>query len=171
MPGLKGAGSEFIPNYSAPYLNGEILDINALVGDTILVGYIYGGILSNSLNPFSNNQTNATSADASIYMVKLVRTEEPAHVPVASLNPYAMRVYPNPSEKDITIELDMTNAKNARYLLTTVTGAVVQEGELLDLKLHNKEKIRIDRKIPPQMLMLTVIIDGKYFLQERVLKK
>lgn len=171
MPGLKGAGSEFIPNYSAPYLNGEILVMNELEGDTILVGYIYGGILSNSLNPFSNNQTNTTSADASIYMVKLVRSEEPAHVPVASLNPYAMRVYPNPSEKDITIEVDMTNAKNARYLLTTVTGAVVQEGELLDLKLHNKEKIRIDRKIPPQMLMLTVIIDGKYFLQERVLKK
>jgi hypothetical protein len=171
MPGLKGAGSEFIPNYNVPFLNGEILDLNALQGDTILVGYIYGGILSNSLNPFSNNQTNTTSADASIYRVKLVRSHDVSNLPVQSLNPYSMRVYPNPSEKDITIEVDMTNAKNARYLLTNVAGEVVQQGELLDLKLNGKEKIRINRKVPPQMLMLTVIIDGKYFLQERVVKK
>ena len=171
MPGLKGAGSEFIPNYNLPYINGKVLDMNALVGDTILAGYIYGGILANSLNPFANNETNTTSADASIYMVKLVRSSDASNLSVAGLNPYAMRVYPNPSEKDIIIELDMTNAKNARYLLTTVTGAIIQEGDLIDLKLNNKAKIRIDRKIAPQVLMLTVIIDGKYFLQERIIKK
>ncbi len=171
MPGLKGAGSEFIPNYSAPFFNGEVLDLNGLEGDTILVGYIYGGILSNSLNPFSNNQTNTTSADASVYAVKLVRSEGTSHVPVESLNPYSMRVYPIPSDRDITVELDMTRAQNARYLLTSLSGEVVQDGDLLDLKLNHKEKIRIDKKVAPQVLILTVIVDGKYFLQEKIVKK
>lgn len=170
MPGLKGAGAEFIPSHTAPYFSGEILDLNALEGDTILVGYIYGGILSNSLNPFSNNQTNTTSADVSIYKVKLVRSDGTSHVPVESLNPYSMRVYPIPSDRDITVELDMTSAQNARYLLTSLSGEVVQNGDLLDLKLNHKEKIRIDKKVAPQVLILTVIVDGKFFLQERILK-
>jgi hypothetical protein len=171
MPGLKGAGSEFIPNYDASYLNGEILDLNTLEGDTIVVGFIYGGILSNSLNPFSNNQTNTTSADASIYAVKLVVNSNSSHVPVESVNPYSMRVSPNPSVKDLTIEIDMSKAKNARYLITDVMGRVVQEGELEALKLNNKETIRLEKRIGAQVLMLTVIIDGKYFLQERIVKQ
>jgi len=170
MPGLKGAGSEFIPNSSAPYLYGKVLDMNALDGDTVLVGYIYGGVLANSLNPFSQNQTNTTSADASIYQVKLIRGADVSLVPVESTNPYSMKVYPNPSDRDVTIELDMTNAKNARYILTTLSGSVVQEGELEKLKLDNKEKIRMNKKLTSQVLMLTVIVDGKYFMQERVLK-
>lgn len=171
MPGLKGAGSEFIPNYEAPYLFNKVLDMNALEGDSILVGYIYGGILANSLNPFTQNQTNTTSADASIYTVKLIRDPNASHIPVDGLNPHIMKVYPNPSDRDITIALDMTNAKNARYLLTSISGQIVQEGELEQLKLHNKEKIRIARSVSPQVLVLTVIIDGKYFLQQQVVKR
>lgn len=171
MPGLKGAGSEFIPNYNVPFLNGEIVDLNSLEGDTIVAGYIYGGILSNSLNPFSNNQTNTTIADASIYAVKIVVNTNSSHIPVESANPYSMRVSPNPSVKDLTIEIDMSKAKNARYILTDATGSVVQDGELLELKLNNKETIRLNKKIGSQVLMLTVIIDGKYFLQERIVKQ
>jgi hypothetical protein len=171
MPGLKGSGSEFIPNYNAPFIQKKILDINALQDDTVLVGYIYGGILANSLNPFANNETNTTSADASIYSVKLVRNADASHLPVHGINPYLLRVYPNPSEKDITIEVDMSEAKYARYLLTTITGTIVQEGALSDLKLYNKQKISIDDKITPQILVLTVIVDGKFFMQERVLKQ
>jgi hypothetical protein len=73
MPGLKGAGAEFIVNHALPRYASEIVKLNDTKQSTILLGYIYGGIESPSLNPFSRNQTNLTKADYTVYEVKLTR--------------------------------------------------------------------------------------------------
>ena len=73
MPGLQGASAEFIPNVLLPHYGSEITKLNQVEQDTILIGHIYGGIVSPSLNPFMNNLTGTTSADHTTYWVKLIR--------------------------------------------------------------------------------------------------
>ena len=174
MPGLKGAGSEFIPNQSISMLHGRIVDLNALQADTTIIGYMYGGINTTQLNPFSNNQTNSTSADASIYAIKLIQ-DRPSGVGIQSVdgkNPFSMRVSPNPADDEITIEIDMSQAKNARYFINSMDGKILQMGLLDQLNQTNhKQSIPLEKNIAPQVLQLIVIIDGKFFLSEKVVKE
>lgn len=174
MPGLKGAGSEFIPNKSIPLLHDKIVNLNALTGDTIILGYIYGGIQTTQLNPFSNNQTNSTSADPSIFAVKLIQ-DKISDVGLQSIdgkNPYSMKVHPNPFKKEIKVEIDMTQAKNARYFINTLDGKILQMGLLDKLDANNhKQTIRLEEKIAPQTLQLIVVVDGKYFLSALIVKE
>lgn len=172
MPGLQGAGSEFIPNMEVPYTSKKVLLLNNLTEDTTIIGYIFGGIQTASLNPFSNNQTNTTSADPTIYAVKLIKSEELGVIEIDGSNPFSISVFPNPASTEITVTVDMTNATNARYLIHSIDGKLVQKGRFKQLKPGvNSETIELDTSIEPQMLNLTVVIDGKFFLNEKIIKE
>jgi len=173
MPGLKGAGAEFIPNTACPLLYNEIVNLNELLVDTTTIGYIYGGINSSQLNPFSNNQTSSTQADPSIYAVKLIR-KTPNNASIQAIdgkNPFRMRVSPNPAQDELTIEIDMTNATNVRYFINSMDGKILQMGLLEELNTANhRQTIRLDKKIAAQIVQLIVVIDGKFFLTEKIVK-
>lgn len=173
MPSLKGAGSEFIVNKSNPLLFDNIVNLNALTQDTTLIGHIYGGIQSSQEHPFSNNQNNTTSASTSIYKVKLVKAKSsgiPNH-PVNGKNPYSMIIHPNPFDKFIHVEIDMTHAQNARYIINALDGTIVQSGVLDKIKENgNSQSIELPSTLKSQALQLTVIIDGKFFLTKTIIK-
>ena len=57
MPDYKGAGAEFIPNHLLPHYENEVLKLNNISENEFVIGHIYGGIQSSSINPFSANQT------------------------------------------------------------------------------------------------------------------
>jgi len=104
MPGLKGASAEFIPNVLQPHYDSEIIKLNQISQDTILIGYIYGGIESPTLNPFMNNVTGTTRADPTIYRVKLIRSK-PEGVEVKNgIKPFDLNVFPNPFSDVLNIQ-------------------------------------------------------------------
>ena len=78
MPSLQGAGSECFVNDHLPVTASGIIQLSQTSEDTILIGHIFGGIVSLLLNPFNSNQTSATSADHRIYAVRLVKEEATA---------------------------------------------------------------------------------------------
>jgi hypothetical protein len=75
MPGLEGASAEFIPNRSLLKNGEKIIRLQAGTGrgKPLLIGYIYGGILSPERNPFSRNRTDITSASGVLYRVYIKR--------------------------------------------------------------------------------------------------
>jgi hypothetical protein len=73
MPNLKGTSAEFMVNPSLPHYKSEIVKLSEIKQSVILLGYIYGGIESQALNPFNRNQTHLTKADHTVYEVKLIR--------------------------------------------------------------------------------------------------
>jgi hypothetical protein len=172
MPGLEGAGSEFIPNLNLSYTSKGVLLLNDLNEESSTIGYVFGGIQSTSINPFSDNQTNLTSAAPIIYAVKLIKNEELNVIEIDGNNPFSMSVYPNPESTEITVTIDMTTAIDARYLIHTLDGKLIQKGRFNQLKPGvNSETITLDSSIESQLLNLTVIIDGKFFLNERIIKE
>lgn len=78
MPAFLGAGSEFIPLETLPAYANEVIKLDDLLGDTILVGYIYGGIASTAPNVFWINTGSESSASSQIYQVFVVKNASSA---------------------------------------------------------------------------------------------
>jgi hypothetical protein len=77
MPWYAGASAEFIPIEKVPRYPSEIIKLNELKQSEVLIGYIYGGIVSPDVNPFSRNQASSTKASNVIFSVKLIKKNKP----------------------------------------------------------------------------------------------
>jgi hypothetical protein len=177
MPALKGSSAEFIPNKLLPGFNNGVIKINQAEGDSILLGYMYGGINSNTLNPFSANQTNQTTADANVYEIIMVRriVEEPVKVQVLpGKGTFDFIVYPNPSAGIINIEFQLPYKAQCDYFITSLDGKIIQEGSLVKTtKGKNKKQINIysQNRSSDQTLILTLIFDNKLYASKRIIYK
>lgn len=170
MPGLKGASAEFFPNLSLNHYPNDIFKINSFVSDTTIIGHIYGGILSSSTNPFSNNQTNQTQADPSIYEVRLIKNKQNGITKLDGSNPFTLIVAPNPVKNVINVQLSniqnhSNNIENISYFLISNEGKIVQSGE----ESNSSFKIHLNKKIAHQQLMLQICINNQYFVNEKII--
>jgi hypothetical protein len=168
MPGLLGSGAELVVNENAPHYLNEIIDLSAITADSILVGHIIGGIKSGSLNPFTQNNTNATDANAVIYEVWLKRAPNnglEVHGPEGTLN---VEVYPNPSASDVNLNFNFDQKHNIELFVLDANGKLVHEVYFEKVK---KAKKVIDTKalgLKPGAYMLQFIIDDQQTLTKQI---
>lgn len=172
MPGLKGAGSEFIPNLDAPYTSKKVLRINDVIEDSVLIGYIFGGIQTQLRNPFSNNQTNQTSADASIFEVWLRKDESIGAIEIDGKTPYSVTIFPNPVNKKVNVKIEGDGINSVRYFITSIDGKIIQSGDLDEFS-KNKDKsvINLNSSISAQSLFLTLVVNDKFYINSTLLKE
>lgn len=173
MPSLKGASAEFIANENLAHYSNGVLKLNQAIGDTILAGYILGGIASSSLNPFTDNQTNLTNADNTIYAVKLINNTPTGLKAIDGSNPYSFDVYPNPTDSQVNFTFDVANnAETVDYIITNTLGQIVQQGTLdMPVLGKNVHTITLNPQIAPQLLMVTLVFEGKYSVTQKITKK
>lgn len=171
MPGLKGSSAEFIVNPDLPQNDYEVIHLDQITDDTIVAGYIVGGILSPELNPFSNNNTGVTSADTTVYRVKLIFDETLDVDQLDGKNPYEFSVYPNPSRNKINIAFDLDKAADVDYFITNMSGQIVKQGSFDKAASgHNDFSIKL-KQIPAQPLVITLTIDNVFYLSKRIIKE
>jgi hypothetical protein len=72
MPALLGSGAEFIIGQDVPQVFGGIIDLDALTGDTVVVGHVVGGIESSAANIFFINTGTQSDATTRLFRVLLV---------------------------------------------------------------------------------------------------
>lgn len=172
MPGLKGSSAEFIINPDLPAYEHEVLKMSSFGADTVLLGHIYGGITSSSLNPFSVNQTNLTAADTTIYAVYLVKTTSTGEHLIEGVNGYEFEVYPNPVSDEMKLHYQMQKKTDVVYYITGADGKLWKQGTLTDNTAgQNEQIIKLPANIPAQTLMVTLIFDQKYFVTRKVTKQ
>ncbi len=170
MPALKGASAEFIPNHELPNYTSEIIKLDQIQSDTVLIGHIYGGLLSPTLNPFSTNQTNTTSADNTIYAVKLVRNVTSGEQRIDGRNPYDIEIYPKIADGRLTISYDLDKTTSVRYFITQVSGQIVKEGIFNNTQAgKNKQQLILETYQPEQPLFVTVVFEDKFFVTKKVM--
>ena len=73
MPGLLGASGEFIPESGLSITEDGIIRTDLLIGDSVLIGHIVGGIESTAANIFFTNTGTQSDAVARVFEVWLVR--------------------------------------------------------------------------------------------------
>ena len=171
MPALKGAGAEFILNQKLPHTSSEIIKLHKIEKDTILLGHIYGGILSPSLNPFSANQTNTTTADNSIYAVYLIKKKQANNTPTAlpKEKTYDFEVFPNPNKRKFIVKYHLPKLVSVEYYLTNSKGEIIEEGELTKQRVgNNTEEFAISKSLASQIMILTIVFDKQYAISKKV---
>lgn len=172
MPALKGSSAEFIPNFNLPHYSNKVFKLNDITQNTFMIGHIFGGISSPSLNPFANNQTNTTSADNTIYEVWL--TVNPLSInefKIDGKNPYQIEVFPNPFKNDFTVKFKMESSAKISYFLTNNLGQIIQK---TDNKLYpngnNEIKIDLLKSSANEIMFLTVVFDNKYYVTKKLIQ-
>jgi len=73
MPGLEGAGAAFIPRSNVVARDYGMIVLDSLVGDSVFVGWVLGGINSEAENIFFVNDGTQSRASSNLYEVWLVR--------------------------------------------------------------------------------------------------
>lgn len=171
MPGLKGAGAEFIPNRELPHYDTEIVKLSQIEQDSFLLGHIYGGILSPSRNPFETNQTNTTSADHSMYAVYLIRKNLTAVQEVTGKNPFSFEVFPNPAQEQVGITFQLPYAGKVHYFLATLDGKILQRGAWDNqVEGRNEQALYLHRSFASQTFVLTLVFDNKFYAVQRLVR-
>jgi hypothetical protein len=128
MPDLLGASGEFLVRQDVPRYDNGVVNLSAMSGDTLDMGYIYGGIKSSAENIFFINDGTQSEAVSTLYRVKVVRSKATSTITEEAQN-LPMRLFPNPGVGRIVVEVVLPRSENTRVILSDATGKVVQEYE------------------------------------------
>jgi hypothetical protein len=171
MPNLKGAGAEFIPNASLPHYANEVIKLNEIPATGFVIGHLYGGIQSPTINAFSNNQTSATSADPSVYEVKLVYNPNLKVASVDGKNPFTFSIAPNPTSRDtVRMQFHLPYVATLDYFITTPDGKILDDGEIDGLKAGNNAMDFFLGNNPAKILIVTLVFDNKFYVSQKVVR-
>jgi len=173
MPSLKGSSAEFIPNLTLPHYSNKVFKLDEINQATSKLGHIFGGISSPSLNPFSNNQTNTTSADNTIYEVWL--TAIPLSVnefEIDGKNPYDLTIFPNPFNNSFSVKFNANQPVKASYFISNSLGQIVKKTS--NESFNNGENtisIELDSKLSSGQYFITFVFDNKFYVTKKIVKK
>lgn len=149
MPSLLGAGAEFIPNLNLALYNNEVFKYDDLPADSVLIGYIFGGISSTQINIFFINDGTQSSASSEIFKVYI---KKPADLSVDMLNPSSvsalnLNVYPNPYEGEMNISFNLTKQEDVTLTIVDTKGNIVEKLKLTNLKIGENSYHKSSNKL------------------------
>lgn len=171
MPNLKGAGAEFIPNTNLSHYTNEVIKLNEINATEFVIGYLYGGIQSPTINPFTNNQTTTTSADPTIYEVKLVYNPSLSVPTIDGNNPFTFSVSPNPINNDtVRIQFNLPYVATLDYFITSLSGKMLDDGEIDGLQVGNNSMNFSVENAKEKIVIITFILDNKFYASQKVIR-
>ena len=166
MPGLLGSGAEIFFLPSAPtYANG-ILDLDAVPFGRVLIGHIFGGIESSAPNIFFVNTGVESNAHNLAYEVYINKSATARDYQVHS-SPLKMKVFPNPANDRMTIEIESKLSGKAEVKVIDLNGSFVGYIHKTRITPGSHTFIWKTDKLAPGLYFLTLETDG-FFLTEKV---
>jgi hypothetical protein len=164
MPAFLGASAEFLLHPSLPNKQGVIYT-EAFQTDTVIIGYLLGGIESSAKNPFQNNETELTKAHANCYQVTLVRSRR-ALKAMDNFHGYTISAQSSEMPHKIKVNYLTRGEENIQYYVTHLNQRVVRQGEIVGSKIGtNQVEIELDEMAIPGQTQITFVFDRVYFTQ------
>ena len=136
MPSLLGAGSEFIPVETVPHYRNGVFELDDFRVDTILVGYIYGGISSTAANIFFTNTGTQSSANSQIFKVFMIRNSTVGihELNTQSIGSLQMDVYPNPSNGSFSVKYNLKKNSKVKMIIRDANGKHIEDAVIKSLQ-------------------------------------
>jgi len=136
MPALLGSGAEFIPNLEFPHFDNEVFKLDSLTNDSILIGYIFGGISSSQPNIFFINNGTQSHANNQLFKVYI---KKPNPVSVDELNDAStgllnLNIYPNPNDGVLNISFNLLEKEDVTLSIVDTKGALIDKVLMTNLK-------------------------------------
>jgi hypothetical protein len=128
MPGLIGAGSEFIRKVDLPHFANGVIDYDALTEDSTFVGYIIGGISSSASNIFFSNtvQSEALTTIFKVHLIKNSTTGTPT-LNTESNSDIQMLIYPNPTGGEFQILYNNAHSGPVEIEIRESSGKIIHQ--------------------------------------------
>ena len=126
MPGYFGASAEYISNLSIPKFMNDVIQLDSLEGDSTLLGYIFGGILSTSSNIFFTNTGTESLATSNIYAVWIKR---PYTLTTHKFNPLSqgtlqVQILPNPNNGQFSLKFQLEHTDDVFIEIRDTNGKI-----------------------------------------------
>jgi len=173
MPALKGSSAEFILNLNLPHYSNKVIQLDEIIQNSFMIGHIFGGIHSPSLNPFANNLTDLTNADTTIFEVWL--TYNPLSLKEFEINgenPFEVSVLPNPFKNEFSVSFNAQNSVKVSYFLTNSSGQIIlKSGNKPFNQGNNTINVSVKNGDGVEHMMLTMIFDDKFYVTKKLIKK
>ncbi len=171
MPAFLGSGAEFFINSELSDIHGEMVEIHSNGPDSILLGYIVGGIQSSTENPFTDNSLENTQASTSIYEVYLYKWSAKNYDYFKEIP--AAKVYPNPSfEGKTNMVIPVKIEDKVDVKLYDLQGKVLHLSQEKILTSNNTISFEIPENIANQVLIVEAKLnDGSTFRSQLVLSR
>lgn len=170
MPGYLGASAEFIPASSATIIGESIINWDASATDSVLIGYIVGGISSTAPNIFFVNTGSQSSAASSVFEVWIKPETANAIVQVKQQPSFAIAVTPNPIEDHIQLTISgLQKADNVQIDILDASGKRVANYGLNAANASSDTLYLGHPGLPNGVYFLRVLHQSHYAVQKIVL--
>lgn len=168
MPGLLGAGAEFVPATGLPYLPSGILDLVTLPMGPQVVGHIIGGIESTADNIFFVNDGTQSHASTRLFEVVIERQETTVVAQsVHATDVLQLNVAPNPASDELRFAIgSLYPSQGMAYLMGTDGRTVISQ----PIYIHGaggQEVLMPLRQVAPGNYLLRVC-DSGFCVDEQV---
>ena len=160
MPGLLGAGAEFIPNLDLPHYSNKVFHLDSLTDAPTYIGYIFGGINSSQPNIFFINDGTQSIASNIIYKVSIKNNGAIFSSRLdknANGDQLQLVVFPNPSKDSITFNYFLERAQKVQITISDLTGKVIEQANLSHQGSgHQTYASDLKAKVAPGAFLVTV---------------
>lgn len=132
MPGLLGAGAEFIALPNLPQFPNEVFKLDDFTADTTLLGFIYGGISSSAPNIFFSNTGNESSASSQLFEVYLLKNSALGVQPLntQSTGTLKLQLFPNPNAGEFDVRFNLKQTADVKITLRNASGKEIHQVKL-----------------------------------------
>lgn len=137
MPGFLGSSAEFIPSANDEYPN-QVIKLHSLDSGWHTIGYIVGGIESDSKNIFmqgtGSSWASSTPYEVRVFIPGTVHTNSPVEP-----NKNCFVLYPNPSRSALFIKMSESQSQKLTFQILSSMGSQVLKGKLIATDSSNQE--------------------------------
>ena len=172
MPGYLGAGAEFLINQNISTYKNDVIKLNKLNGDTMLLGYIFGGINSPSKNIFWINDGTQSTASNVFYKVLLTKSSGTSGIlNKQSTNKLQLQIYPNPNEGKFHLVFNLESKQNIDITIYNENGKVVCERIITDAEIgENRYRIEENKLKQPGLYLIKLKIGNNEIVQKIIVE-
>lgn len=165
MPGYLGASAEFILNPALELAASDIVKLDDLPSDGILLGYIFGGIDSEQLNPFQFNNDEVTSASANIFKVYLepMAVNAAGEIALPGYHDFGVKVFPNPSNSQVfQLEVNAPESGLIEIIVYDTLGNLILN-ESMERFPEGKHRLEVEMETEQRgNFFVNTFLNGKY---------
>ncbi len=155
MNGLKGAGAEFIPNSALSLSEHGVIVLSTLPQDSVLLGWIAGGIEADLPSVFWVNDGTQSRASGNLIEVWLHGDAPAPVIPIE--NSLSLRAFPCPMNDHVYVTLQLLKASDVGLRILTISGKSVYRKRFRDEQAGEfKHTIKIDDALLPGVYILEV---------------